>query len=366
MFRFRLLFFQKSTWSSLVKKMNYKNFFAYISAILLTLIILFLPYLIPRADQEAQGESLRIMSYSSFIQKWGAGPEVAERFTKETGIPVHWINAGNAGLLIERLKFKRSSDKPDLVIGFDQFSIHEARKAFKWLDVRGSLLNRKKSLLPFGSKMHDFLAYDWGPMTFVYRKGDLSPPQSLKDLSDGKYRNKIILQDPRMSSPGLQFLFWVLSEMGEERGFKFLKEMKDSIQIMSPSWSSSYSLFKMQDSSLVFSYFTSPYYHMLEEENDTYTAVHFDTPHPVQVEYAGIPEFCNNCDNAKKFIKFLLRKDVQKILMKKNYMYPVSAQALEGSEFALPKNIKYQDPMESLSLIRKKKDLVRRWKKIFY
>ena len=61
------------------------------------------------------------MTYSSFIQKWGAGPEIAKKFQAETGVTVEWVNAGNAGLIVERLKFKKDRDQPDLIIGLDQF-----------------------------------------------------------------------------------------------------------------------------------------------------------------------------------------------------------------------------------------------------
>ncbi|MEM7645770.1 MAG: thiamine ABC transporter substrate-binding protein, partial [Pseudomonadota bacterium] len=193
-----------------------------------------------------------------------------------------------------------------------------------------------------------------------------TPPQSLDDLLDPIYRGKLILQDPRMSSPGLQFLFWVLASKGEEEGFRYLRKLKDSIQLMTPSWSSSYSLFKMQDSSLVFSYFSSPNYHRLEENDPSYMAAPFKHPHPVQVEYLGIPEGCGNCENAKTFAAFLMESYSQKILMTKNYMFPVYDDGFESEAFQLPKGLKFYAPIENQTLLRRKKELVNRWKKVFF
>ena len=306
------------------------------------------------------------MTYSSFIQEWGAGPEIAKQFAKETGLKIQWINAGNAGLLIERLKFKRETDQPDMIIGLDQFSIHEARKFFGWIGMEDAHAEIQKNLLPAGSQFHDFLAYDWGPMTFVYKEGQIEPPTSLQDLTDPKYHNTLLLQDPRMSSPGLQFLLWVLADMGQEKGFEFLKKLKPSIRVMSPSWSSSYNIFKLQQPTMVFSYFTSPLYHELEEQDTSYKAIEFSNPHPIQVEYAGIPDFCVNCVGAQKLADFLLNTKIQKILMKKNYMFPVDGRALAGEAFKVPKRIRYNKPMENLTLIRNKRQLVNIWKKIFY
>ena len=303
------------------------------------------------------------MSYSSFINQWGAGPEVARLFEQKTGIPIQWINAGNAGLIIERLKFKRETDLPDIVVGLDQFAIFEARRHFKWLNVRKGLSSRP-DLLPKGARFHDFLAYDWGALTFVYREGELPAPTSLDSLLDEQFKKKLIFQDPRISSPGLQFLLWVLGAKGEEEGLRYLEKLKPSILSIAPSWSASYNLFKMERPSIVFSYFTSPYYH--KQDQTSYQGAVFDIPHPIQVEYAGIPDFCINCDMAKKFAHFLLEPDVQKIIMEKNYMFPVVSDAMTGSDFVLPKNVKYTAPIENLSLIKKKRELVNHWKRVFF
>ena len=361
--------------------MNPKVFLAYLFFIALTVLFLLRPYLFSNAPVDGKNR-IRVMSHSSFVQPWGAGPEIAKLFEKETGIRVQWINAGHAGLIIERLKLKNKSDRPDVVLGFDQFSIHEANKFFDWLDLGNppgnSLQNLKSqekhnldyedsSLIPEGFEFPRFIAYDWGPLGFIYRKGEIKVPESLKDLTQPKYKNSLILQDPRMSSPGLQFLIWILAEMGEDKGFEFLKQIRNSIRVLSPSWSSSYSLFKMQKSTLVFSYMTSPYYHQIEEKNQNYRVALFKEAHPVQVEYAGVPKkICVQCEKGVLFISFLRRSDIQKIIMKKNYMYPVSSKALKDSEFKIPKGLKFIDPQKSLFLVRKKQKLVNQWKKVFY
>ena len=345
---------------------QYRTFIVYSIAIIAAIVILFLPYIVSTENRGKNTESLKILTYSSFIKSWGPGPEIAERFKKETGISIKWINAGNAGLILERLKFKSMDDKPDVILGLDQFSILEARKVIKWQDVHELTQGVKKKLLPEGSEFHDFLAYDWGPLSFIYREGEVDSPQSLDDLLSEKYKGSIILQDPRMSSPGLQFLFWVLHEKGEQAAFDYLEKVKSSIKVMAPSWSSSYSIFKVEKKTMVFSYVTSPYYHLLEEKKSNFRAATFNHPHPVQVEYAGIPRNCLNCDQAKEFLSFLLKDEIQKIIMEKNFMFPVEGVALEGSSFVVPDNIKYFDPVENWSLIRKKKDLVDQWKKVFY
>jgi thiamine transport system substrate-binding protein len=344
--------------------MNYKAFVTYVLFFIITLVILFLPYIIADQRDLDDPNALRIMTHSSFMSRFGAGPEIAKRFTEKTGIPIRWINAGNAGLLIERLKFKRDTDQPDIVIGFDQFSIFEARRQFQWLDIQSDL-EIKADLLPAGARFHDFLAYDWGPLTFIYREGELPEPRSFNDLLDPIYKGKIILQDPRISSPGLQFLLWVLAEKGEAEGIKYLDQLKSSLKIIAPSWSASYNLFQVERPSLVFSYFTSIYSHKDEVDNN-YRAAVFPTPHPIQVEYAAIPDFCTRCEQAKEFARFLLDVEIQSVLMEKNYMFPVISEALKDSDVQLPEGVIYRPPIDNVSLIKKKRELVNRWKKVFF
>jgi thiamine transport system substrate-binding protein len=345
--------------------MNQKLFLSYLMGCLIILAILGLPYLIIDSEKNRSENTVRVLTYSSFINKWGPGPEIAQKFFESTGTKVEWINAGNAGLIIERLKFKKDSDAPDIIIGFDQFSVFEARRNFEWLDLREEVSLDFPSQLPGKSQYNDFVAYDWGPLSFVYREGEVEPAKRLEDLTSEQYKDQIILQDPRMSSPGLQFLLWVLTAMGEEKGFEFLKNLKPSIKIMSPSWSSSYSIFKMEKPSLVFSYFSSPFYHLIEEGESQYKSMPMDRPHPVQVEYMGIPKFCGNCQGAAQFAQFLLTTEIQKIIMSKNYMFPVDQRAMQGSGFKLP-DVEVYKPIESLSLIKRKRELINKWKKVFY
>ena len=323
------------------------------------------PHIFFDEERGADDLAIRVLAYSSFLQPWGAGPELAKRFEEKTGLRVKWINAGNGGLLMERLKFRRKQDRPDLVIGFDQFSVVEAQANFRWKPL-DAIQDKGVQLLPNLSEVSGFVPYDWGPLTFISKGDALPATRDFEDLLKPEYRNKLVLQDPRMSSPGLQFFFWVLGHFGEEKGFEFLKQLKPSIKVISPSWSSSYSYFKLQQPSSVFSYFTSPFYHRIEENDDSYVAQKFTIPHPLQVEYLGIPDFCTRCEGAKKFADFLLEEESQKILMSKNYMYPVMAKAVDGSEFQVPSEIQYFDPSKNRLLISRKRELIQKWKKIFY
>jgi len=342
---------------------------------------------------------VRVLSYSSFLNSWGPGPEIIELFKKEVGsgitigvesdvgndagndakIDVIVHEASDAGLLLKKLELFPA----DVVIGLDQLMLPDARKARAWKplepvsELYASGVSSDRAAEGSGGsnassesdgnipwREPDFLPYDWGPMTFIYREGEIDPPKSLLDLLHERFRHSITLQDPRTSTPGLQFLYWVLDEMGVEPGFAFLKKLKPNLHSVSGSWSMAYGIFTKKEAKLAFSYLTSPVYHWMQESDMSYKPAIFETGHPVQVEYVGVPEGCVNCEGGRRFAAFLLRPDVQKILMEKNFMMPVRKSVARETLFAeLPQPTIHQ--MRSLpELVRNREALLERWRQL--
>lgn len=340
------------------------NKFSYWFIIVFSIWLSFL-FFYPTSESVRSEKELVIMSYSSFLQPWGPGPLLEKEFLAKYGIKIRWLDVGNAGLILERLRFKFNTERPDLVIGLDQLSLEEARKVISWKTIENQELNKNKiEELPTENIFHDFIPFDWSPMVFVAKKELANNIKSLKDLTEDKYKSSLALQDPRSSAPGLQFLFWILSLYGEQNGFKFLKKLKPSIHSLSPSWSISYSLFKSGQAPMVFSYVSSPLFHKIEENDDSYSAVILDENIPIQVEYMGVPHLCMNCSGARLFVDFILSKKSQKILMEKNYMWPVVEGVIDGTPFDQYKNLKFIDSMKFMNWSKEKLRYLNEWKKI--
>jgi thiamine transport system substrate-binding protein len=306
----------------------------------------------PSAPADAH-DSVRVMTYSSFMNSWGPGPEIAKRFREETGLTVEFQDAGDAGLILEKLKLF----PVDAVVGLDGLSLADAKARHKWREV---------PVLPNepGSQWRDpsFLAVDYAPVTFIYREGEIEPPKTLEDLLDPRFDGKIALEDPRTSTPGLQFVFWILDAMGEEKGFQFLSSLKANLHSVSPSWSSAYGSFTKKQSSLVFSYQTSPLYHLIEEKDSSYRAVIFDSGHPLQIEYAAVPEACERCADGEAFVHFLQKKEIQAVIMKKNFMMPVDPSAKAGTPFESLAEVKVSKLESAPVLMKKRGELFERWR----
>lgn len=305
---------------------------------------------------------LKVMSYSTFIKNWGPGPEIVKAFEAANDVRIEWIEVGNSGMILENLRNSHFY-QPDLVIGLDFLSLIEAEKIQKWRTIE---LRHASWISDFPRELifKNFIPMDWSPMTFIFRRSQIQAPKSLNDLLKKEYANSIAIQDPTKSSSGLYFLIWILSVYGEEEGFKYLEKLKSTIRLVSPSWSTSYSLFQNNQVPMVFSFFTSTIYHYVNEGDYQFQPVYFDEPHIYNVEYVAIPEGCQQCELANEFIHFILTPESQKKIMEKNFMLPVIEQVKEKTPFDFPKSIHLIPPESYKQLIEKREVLLRRWKEL--
>jgi thiamine transport system substrate-binding protein len=275
---------------------------------------------------------LRVYAYSSFTGKWGPGQVLKEMFEKECNCSVEYAEGSDSGILLQRLKIEGESLGADLVIGLDQFDLQKALVGLKWQRLNLGAMDWEDQVKPALANNY-FVPYDWGALTFMGKKGGFSPHR-LDDLTASEFHRKILLEDPRTSSPGFQFVYWVVKSKGEEAGYQFIEQLLGQVSSVSPSWSSAMGLFNKDPGQLVFSYVTSPLYYQIEENKNEFAAYDFEEPLPLQVEFLAIPDFCRRCELSEKFVNLLLSAEGQKILMQKNYMMPVLKGVKDGTPFA--------------------------------
>ena len=124
-----------------------------------------------------------------------------------------------------------------------------------------------------------------------------------------------------------------------------------------------YGLFTKKQSKLAFSYLTSPVYHWSQEKDMSYQAAIFESGHPVQIEYFGVPESCANCNGAEALARFMLKPETQKLILEKNFMFPV-VEATRSGEFTSLPNVQTLDPNKQVELMAKKDELFSRWQSL--
>ena len=134
---------------------------------------------------------------------------------------------------------------------------------------------------------------------------------------------KIVIQDPRTSTPGLGLLTWIKSIYGKNAPREWSKLNKKIVSV-TKGWSDSYyNIFLAGEADLVLSYTTSPAAHIMFEKNNDYTAISFEEGNYLTVEFAGVLKSSKNKESAMEFMNFILSEDFQSIIPLTNIMYPV-------------------------------------------
>jgi thiamine transport system substrate-binding protein len=271
---------------------------------------------------EAADKTLTIYTYESFTSEWGPGPKVKAAFEKTCGCTVNFVSVADGVALLSRLKLEGAGTKADVVLGLDTNLITEA-KATGLFDASGVDTSGLK--VPGDFKDDVFVPYDYGHFAVVYDTQTVkTPPTSLKDLVEGDPKQKIVIEDPRTSTPGLGLLLWVKSVYGDKAPEAWAK-LKGRVLTVTPGWSEAYGLFTKGEAPMVLSYTTSPAYHMVSENTDRYQAAAFSEGHYIQIEVAGLLKNAPDKALAQDFLKFMVTTGFQDTIPTNNWMMPVAA-----------------------------------------
>jgi thiamine transport system substrate-binding protein len=262
---------------------------------------------------------LTVYTYDSFTADWGPGPKVEEAFEAKCECDLQWVALGDGVALLNRLKLEGADSKADVVLGLDTNLIVEAEATglFARSNTDLSALN-----VPGAFKSDIWVPYDFAHFAVVYDSQAISsPPQSLAELVDGKGEGKIVLQDPRTSTPGLGFLLWMKAVYGDKAGEAWGR-LQDRIVTITPGWSEAYGLFTQGEADMVLSYTTSPAYHLIAEETDRYKALTFAEGHTLQIEVSGRLKAAKEPELAEQFLTFTTSAEFQSIIPTTNWMMP--------------------------------------------
>lgn len=275
--------------------------------------------LLALAAPAAAQEKLTVYTYESFTAEWGPGPVVEKAFEAECACDVDFVSVADGVALLNRLRLEGETTSADIVLGLDTNLMADAKATGLFAPHGVSLEN---IAVPGGWSDDIFVPFDYGYFAFVYDTEAISaPPSSLKELVEGDPEQKIVIQDPRTSTPGLGLLLWMRAVYGDEAPQAWEK-LSDRILTVTPGWSEAYGLFTSGEAPMVLSYTTSPAYHMISEDTDRYQAAAFEEGHYLQIEVAGLTEKGAKNPLARKFLSFMTGPGFQNAIPETNWMFP--------------------------------------------
>ncbi len=289
---------------------------------------------------------LTVLTYDSFTSEWGPGPAVEKAFEASCACDLQFVPAGDGAALLARIQLEGAASDADVVLGLDT-SLTAAAGATQLFAPHGKTV---ETALPVDYADPLFLPFDWGWFAFVYDRTRVSDvPASFEALAASDL--KIVIQDPRSSTPGLGLLLWVKAAYGD-RAAGVWKGLSDNIVTVTPGWSEAYGLFLEGEADMVLSYTTSPAYHLIAEGDGSKAAALFDEGHYMQIEVAGKLAATDQPELADKFLDFMLTEAFQSALPQTNWMYPAvtpSAGLPEGFDTFHPAKSLLMSPAEARS-----------------
>lgn len=262
-----------------------------------------------------QSHEVTLVTHDSFAVQ----PEVLEEFQKSSGITVKQFPSGDAGELTNKLVLTKANPIGDVAFGVDStfasralsegvFAEHASPEASK---------GAQRYQVDATGRLH---AVDVGDVCLNIDPAKLGgvEPASYEDLADPRFKDKLVVENPATSSPGLAFLLGTIAKFGENGWQEYWTKLRaNGVKVVS-GWEEAYTQefsATKGDRPIVVSYASSP-----SAEGGKTKAV-LSTCYR-QVEYAGVLSGAKNPEDAKKVLDFLLGEKFQAQVAEQMYVYP--------------------------------------------
>ena len=282
--------------------------------------------------------ALTVMTHNSF----DASEEVIAQFQEACGCTVQFLQAGDAGLMLNQALLSKGNPVADVIYGVDNTFLSRA--------LNGDILEAYESPLlaeiPDNLELdptYQMLPVDYGDVCLNYDKewfeeAGLAPPSGLEDLADPAYQGLTVVENPATSSPGLAFLLATIGHFGEEGDYTYLDywaDLRANEVLVTDGWEDAYygsfTYASDGDRPIVVSYASSPpveVFFASEPFDEAPTGVVTgDQSCFRQVEFVGILAGTENRDLAEQWIDFMLGETFQEDIPLKMFVFPANENA---------------------------------------
>ncbi len=263
---------------------------------------------------------LTVYTYDSFASEWGPGPKVEEAFEETCACDLKFVRVDSSTGILNRVQLEGDSSPADVILGLDS---SQAAEAYNTGLIAPHELDIPPLDLPGGWTNPHFVPFDFGFFAFIYDEQRLeNPPDSFEALLDADESLKIVIQDPRSSTPGLGLLLWIKS-LYKDQATDAWRRLAPKILTVTKGWGEAYGMFTNGEADMVLSHSTSPAYHQIVDNETRYRAAAFEEGHGIQIEVAAMLKNAPHPELARQFLAFMLTPAFQSIIPTGNWMYPV-------------------------------------------
>ncbi|NHJ04261.1 MAG: thiamine ABC transporter substrate-binding protein [Candidatus Heimdallarchaeota archaeon] len=300
----------------------------------------------PNAEDE-----LVIYTHDSFLV-WGLDPETTRQiaFTKfgvENSISVKLIEFGGMVDALNTLITQKDNPQADIVIGLDNVMVSRAKEENilqKYPEVDLSKINT--SLVSALDPDKYLLPIDFGLIAIIFDTeyiNTTSYPElnqlTFDDLAT-TFVNDFVVQDPTLSSTGINFLLYQIAfyeQILKQDWMIWWQSVKKEITI-DESWSDSWDrVFSTKEAHMMVSYGTDPaynaYFNYSEEKNAVIFEHNSEKYGWMQIEGIGIINGTSKKDIAEKFVDYALNDTFQDLIALNNWMFPANQEVILPDDY---------------------------------
>ncbi|MDQ3739280.1 MAG: thiamine ABC transporter substrate-binding protein [Actinomycetota bacterium] len=297
----------------------------------------------PPGTEPVDGQTITLVTYDSFPESDTPVNEALGAFSEEMGIDVELLLAGDTGTMVSKAALTAGNPEGDVMWGVDNTFLSRAvdEGVFEPYTAEGldAVDTELLALVPGG----EATPVDYGDVCVNYDiawfdDAGLAPPETLEDLTDGRYADLLVVENPATSSPGMAFLLATIARFGEDEWPDYWRALRDNGVEVVDGWNQAYYerfTWAGGPKPLVVSYGSSPPAEVIFADpprDDAPTGVVTDTCFR-QVEYAGVLAGTEHPDEARLLVDFLLSAEFQDTLALNLFVYPANEDVELPPEF---------------------------------
>jgi thiamine transport system substrate-binding protein len=283
------------------------------------------------ASPAARNTTITLVTHDSFQ----VSKKVLAAFTRQTGIKVKLLAAGDAGSALNQVILTKGAPLGDAFFGVDNTFLSRALSAGVFVPYKSPLLSSVPATYQLDPR-HRVTPVDHGDVCIEYDKQwfadhKLAAPTKLEDLTKPAYKGLVVAENPATSSPGLAFQLATIAHFGTAHWRAYWSALRaNDLQVVN-DWNTAYE----SDFSAGDGHGDKPV--VVSYASDPAAAVYYATGtkpavSPVgtmtsscfrQVEFVGVLKGTPHAAEARKLVDFMLGRAFQADVPLEMFVYPV-------------------------------------------
>ena len=275
-----------------------------------------------------------VYAYDTFAS-WGPASAIEQAFEATHPVDVQFVAVADSRSMLSRLLQERQAGRQgaDVFIGIEAAELARAQRLDLFVPIpleevpNLAVVDPSLLLDPSGS----LIPYEHGYITFVYDSEQVETEtlaRTFEELLDPRYRNQIILEDPRMSSPGLSFLLWTIDRYGDPGYLDYWRQLLPNILTVAGGWGEAYDLFLAGEAPIVLSFSTDTAYSVIDQGSARHKVMLLQNQGYRNIYFMGVVRGTEHLQWATEFLDLVLSPRIQSLIPTTEWMFPANPEAL--------------------------------------